>query len=355
MDKRVRTIIGTWLAIGCVMVFFQVIIGGVTRLTGSGLSITKWDIVTGVIPPLNHEKWEAAFEQYKNTPQYQQINQDMQLNEFQFIYFWEYFHRLWARTMGLVFLIPFLYFYSKKWLPRDLLFKLGIVVLWGGLIGLLGWIMVASGLDKRPYVAPIKLTIHLTPAMCLLGYLGYLTLYVFFGTKKKVAAPPSTLKMIKAVLLFLIVQLFLGGIVSGMKAGLAFPTWPTMNGEWVPDVLFHGEKTLDGITQFSFQATWGQALIQLLHRSVAYLLIAAIFFFFYKNYRLQGDAMWNWSLKLYPVTVCLQALIGIITVTNCIGHIPVFYGVLHQAGAMLLLMHTILLWFQLPSKNMESA
>ncbi|MFN8277477.1 MAG: COX15/CtaA family protein [Chitinophagales bacterium] len=351
MEKKVRRMIGTWLLIGCVMVFFQVIIGGVTRLTGSGLSITKWEIVTGVVPPLNGDDWQQEFVKYQHTPQYQQINQDMTLGEFQFIYFWEYFHRLWARTMGLVFLFPFLFFLYKNWVSPELLWKLGIVVIWGGCIGLLGWIMVASGLEQRPYVAPLKLTIHLTPALCLFGYLVYLTLYVFRGDAPKVAVPTSVRGLLLGILGVLVVQLFLGGIVSGMKAGLAFPSWPKMHGEWLPSVLFNGEKTLDGITQFSFQAVWGQALIQVLHRTVAYTLVVLIGWFFFRAYKIEGGGWWHYSVQLYPATVCLQALIGIITVTNCIGHIPVFYGVLHQAGAMLLLAHTVLLVFQVRSSQ----
>ena len=150
-----------WLLTGVFMLFVQIIVGGITRLTGSGLSITKWEIITGTIPPLNAVQWDAAFDLYQATPQYQKINQGMSLAEFKFIYFWEYIHRLWARAMGFVFLIPFIYFAIKGWIDRKLMKNLGIVVLLAALAASFGWIMVNSGLKDRPWVNAYKLAVHL--------------------------------------------------------------------------------------------------------------------------------------------------------------------------------------------------
>ena len=167
-----KTPVKIWLVIGLVMIFFQIIIGGITRLTGSGLSITKWEIETGAIPPLNHDQWQDEFELYKRTPQYQKINQGMDLSRFKWIYFWEYLHRLWARSMGFVFLIPLVIFWLKgylgvKGLKKDLL----IVFLLAALVGMFGWIMVGSGLVERPWVNAYKLSIHL--GLALITVLNY--------------------------------------------------------------------------------------------------------------------------------------------------------------------------------------
>jgi cytochrome c oxidase assembly protein subunit 15 len=157
MPPIARKIIGIWLIAGCCMVFFQVIIGGVTRLTGSGLSITKWDIVMGAIPPISGLQWQVEFSRYRQTPQYQQVNQDMTLSEFKFIYFWEFFHRLNARFMGVVFLIGLGYFIYQRWINRDLLIKLSILFVLGALIGTLGWIMVMSGLFNNTTIFFLRL------------------------------------------------------------------------------------------------------------------------------------------------------------------------------------------------------
>ena len=162
-----------WLAAGLLMVFVQILVGGVTRLTGSGLSITRWEIVTGTIPPLNEVQWEEAFDLYKLTPQYQKINQGMEMSEFKYIFFWEYFHRLWARTMGFVFLIPFLFFLWKGSIRKETLRNLGVVVSLAAAAALFGWIMVASGLINRPWVNAYKLTFHLGLGISLFIYLFY--------------------------------------------------------------------------------------------------------------------------------------------------------------------------------------
>ena len=174
-----------WLCIGLFMVFMQIIIGGITRLTGSGLSITKWEIVTGTFPPLTEEAWHVEFDLYKETPQYQKINRNMNLSKFKFIYFWEYFHRVWARSMGFIFLFPFLYFWKKGYLDHTLKKRLGITVGIAAIVAVFGWIMVASGLVNRPWVNAYKLTWHLSLALILYGYLFYV-IYNVINRKKKV-------------------------------------------------------------------------------------------------------------------------------------------------------------------------
>ena len=179
---KYNRIVKAWLIIGIIMLFFQIIIGGVTRITGSGLSITKWEIVTGTFPPLTESKWQEEFDAYKKTPQYQKINKGMMLgsvfdsSSFKFIYFWEYFHRLWARLMGFVFVIPLLFFYVKKWVDKKLLVKLSYVFLGATLAAFFGWIMVASGLKERPWVNAYNLSLHLGIALLTLGFLLHASL-----------------------------------------------------------------------------------------------------------------------------------------------------------------------------------
>jgi cytochrome c oxidase assembly protein subunit 15 len=350
-NETARKWIGIWLLTGCIMVFFQVIVGGVTRLTESGLSITEWKPVKGIVPPLNESEWQVEFELYQKVTQFKTINQTMTLDEFKWIYFWEYFHRFWARFMGFVFIIPFSFFLYKKWFTRDLMMKTIPLFVWGGVIGVYGWIMVSNGL-KGMYVPPIHLSIHLLLALSLFGYLVWLTTYVFRSGSEYVLNERKDLRTTLHVILgLLFIQIFLGGIVSGMKAGLAANTWPDINGEWIPAALWTFSPSTAGFTEYNAQDFWGRIFIQFLHRSTAYALVVMVLFFFFKSLRATEDKTVKNSLWLFPVSVLLQAVIGIVTVINCTGQIPVFYGVLHQAGAMLLIANSVFILFHLRSNN----
>lgn len=351
MPSSARKWIGLWLIAGCLMVFAQVIIGGVTRLTGSGLSITKWDIVVGAIPPLTEVSWTTEFAKYQQTPQYQQINQDMTLSEFKFIYFWEFFHRNNARLMGIVFFAGLFFFIIKGWVNKDLALRLAFVLLWGVLIATLGWIMVASGLIDKPYVSPVKLSMHLTTALVILANLVWLTLYVLRDRKQYGVYAPKQKRIALAVMILLFIQIILGGILSGAKAGMAYPTWPTMNGQWIPSALTRLPVRWDGILYYDASAYWEQTFIQFVHRCTAYLLVMAIVWFFFQLRGLSKDKVFNRGVSLFPLAVLLQATIGIITVLHCIGHIPILWGVLHQAGAMLLLANTTFIYYHLTASK----
>ena len=352
MIPAARKIIGTWLLIGCAMVFFQVIVGGVTRLTESGLSITEWKPVKGIVPPLNAEEWNAEFELYKQKVQYKVVNEGMSVDEFKWIYFWEYFHRFWARFMGFVFIIPFAFFVWKKWFDSQTIKQIGVLFLWGGLIGVYGWIMVKSGLTGV-YVPPVHLSIHLLLALSMFGYLVYMTVSVLRGEegeRVEVKGQNTLYKLSVVILTVLFIQIFFGGIVSGMKAGLAYPTWPDMNGEIVPAALFNEHATTVGFTNYNAQDHWGRTLIQVLHRFTAYLLVALVVYFYFNSRNVTTDKVFAAGLNLFPFTVLLQAVIGIVTVINCVGHIPVTLGVLHQVGAMLLIANTVFILFHLRPK-----
>ena len=334
--KNKRAVV-LWLWCGVVMIFVQIVLGGITRLTGSGLSITKWEIVTGTIPPLNAKEWNEAFDLYKHTPQFQKINTGITLDEFKFIYFWEYLHRLWARSIGFVFLFPFIFFAAKGWLTKKLYTDLGIAVLLGALVAAFGWIMVASGLIERPWVSGYKLTIHLNLALLLFSWL----LWVAIGDQERIYS--QDLKKITNVLtMVIIVQFLLGGLMSGMKAGLYYPTWPDMHGEFFPKILIDKDIwTYDRVIHYERGPIPG--IVQFLHRMTAYgiLLITAILYWKSKKKPFSNTIIKPVGIML--LLVIAQVVLGIFTVINCLGKIPLVLGVIHQITAILILSNLVYL------------
>lgn len=341
-----------WLIIGVVMILVQVVVGGITRLTGSGLSITKWEIVTGTLPPLNAQEWEEAFDLYKATPQYKKINEGMSMSQFKFIFFWEYIHRLWARLMGLVFAIPFVFFWLRGYFDKALIKRLIIVVLLAAVVASFGWIMVASGLMERPWVNAYKLTMHLSLAVILYSYLLWTTFKVVQPTKKVIHN--KVLKIGNYGLIFLVgLQIIFGGIMSGMKAGLFYPTWPDMNGVFIPEMILNPVNwTVENFVQYDDSAFMA-ALIHVLHRSTAYLLTITCLWFFVKAKNSDISRPFYLGIFLLVTMLVIQVLLGIFTVVNCVGTVPVGLGVLHQAGALLLLSIVLFLHFQFTKNRLK--
>jgi len=346
-DKWVRY----WLILGCVLVFFQVVIGGITRISGSGLSITKWEIVTGTLPPLNAEAWNSEFDLYKETPQYEKINDGMSLSEFKFIYFWEYFHRLWARGMGFAFLFPFLFFLFKKRIDSRLIKLLGFVILAAVLAASMGWIMVASGLIERPWVNAYKLAIHLSVAFLTYGILLWTT-FVSFWPKRTVniKISDSFRRGIKIFFGFLLIQLFFGGVMSGMRAGLVFPTWPDMMGSYIPSDIFDSKNwSYESFNNYD-KNTFVPALMHFIHRGLAYLLFGFGIFLFIRS-KTENQIAFKTPMLLFISLLFAQVILGILTVINCVGSIPLLLGVLHQAFALLLLSIVLYLLFVTTKKQ----
>lgn len=354
-QNKIPRIVGIWLLIGVIMVFMQVVIGGITRLTDSGLSITEWNIIKGTLPPLTDVQWQDAFKKYQDhTEQFEAIHADMSLGEFKVIYFWEYFHRLWARIMGFVFLIPFLIFWRKKWLPKALMRDLGLVVGLAALAAVFGWIMVKSGLDAKEYiwVDAYKLTIHLSIAIALLS--------VLFWTFLK-AIQPLTFddhnkrlrKFAWRITFVVVLQLVLGGLMSGMKAGLVAPHFPHMavaqDGTWlwISEVLFEKQQWTWGNLFRYYDNPFAPALVQLLHRGTAYILCILIPVFFLTAIRLKAAKPLRIGNYVLLVVLLLQVTLGIFTVMYS-GNPDVFptLGVLHQAGGMLLIMSILFVSYQ---------
>jgi cytochrome c oxidase assembly protein subunit 15 len=330
-----------WLILGLVMLVGQVILGGITRLTGSGLSITKWEVITGVIPPLNHSSWVHEFELYKQTPQFHKLNASFTLHDFKFIYFWEYFHRLWVRALGFIFLIPFLIFIVKKQINLYLIKRLAVVILLTILTASAGWIMVLSGFINRPWVNAYKLTLHFILAILVISAMIKTIADVYnYGMKVKLKEH----KFVVIVVGIAFVQMIFAGLMSGMKAGLYYPSWPDMNGEFIPEVLKNANNwnfaNLGNYDSFLF----APALIQFMHRFLAYLLAILTCFMFYKLRNLINVNQKKWIL--FPIfLVLVQVILGILTVLNVQGKIPLILGVTHQLVGLLYFMSLLFLLF----------
>jgi heme a synthase len=337
-----------WLIIGLVMLLGQVILGGITRLTGSGLSITKWDVVTGVIPPMNEKEWIEAFDLYKETPQYHKINSTFDLDQFKYIYFWEFFHRFWVRALGLVFLFPFLYFIFSKKIDRQLVKRLGLVILFTLLTASAGWIMVQSGLVNRPWVNAYKLTLHFILASLTISVLVWIIadVYKYGGDIRRV---PKKFTIWLITLTF--IQLIFAGLMSGMKAGLYYPTWPDMNGQIVPNVLIEGENwKWENLTNYD-SYLFAPALIQFIHRAFAYLLwVLTIILFFKYNQKL--PRLSNYWLRIVFILINLQVILGILTLLNIKGaEIPLYFGVAHQLVGLLFFIGLLFFYYSLRNKK----
>lgn len=324
-----------WLVVGLVMVIGQIVIGGITRLTESGLSITEWDILGGAIPPLNAADWQVEFEKYQASPQYEKIFADISMADFKFIYFWEWFHRQWARIMGLVFVVGFVVFWRRGWLDRALMRRLGIVVLLAATAASFGWIMVASGLIDRPWVNAYKLTLHLSLGLTLFAYLLWTTLKVI--QPRTVSFPQSGLNKLRWTLNgVLIIQLLLGGVMSGARAALPYPTWPDMNGKLIPNVLTDASAwTVDNLVYYE-ASLFQPALFQFLHRGTAYTLLILALYFVYRCWKEINSPLLRRSNALLITLLVIQAILGIATVVSSIGQVPVGLGVAHQFTAILL-------------------
>lgn len=326
-----------WLFAGIVLIFFQVVIGGITRLTGSGLSITKWEIVTGTLPPMNDNDWNKEFDLYKETPQYKKINEGLSLSDFKFIYFWEYFHRLWARMMGFIFIIPFVFFFARGYFNPPLIRRLGIIFLLAATVAVFGWIMVASGLVERPWVNAYKLSMHLGLALITFGYLLWTYFLVQDANKPMINYNAKLHRLGVWLCIFIVIQIFTGALVSGMRAALVYPSWPDMNGVYLPAILLQAENW----NAVNFSAYDGSAfmpaLVQFIHRNSAYLIVIYVIYFLWKVLSHEKTTVVRNTAVVIGLIVAVQVTLGIITLILSKGQIPVLWGVAHQGVAILLL------------------
>ncbi len=329
------------------MLIGQVVLGGITRLTGSGLSITSWDIITGVIPPLNKQEWLEAFELYKKTPQFYKINASFTLKDFKFIFFWEYFHRLWARLLGVVFLIPFIFFTLKKIINWYLIKRLMLVVFLTALTASAGWIMVQSGLIDRPWVNAYKLTLHFMLAILTIAAMVK-TLADVYQLENR--SNKNQNKFVAILLVITFFQLIFAGLMSGMKAGLYFPSWPSMNGKFIPEVLSNiNNWSLHNLTNYdSFE--FAPALVQFIHRLLAYIILIATIYYYYKKRNNLYTRAIKWLTTTYMLAI-IQVVLGILTLIKIKTGIPLFLGILHQLTGLLFFISLLFLYFSLRKKT----
>lgn len=323
--------VAIWLYVGAGMIIVQVLLGGITRLTGSGLSITEWQPILGTLPPMTQQAWQDAFEKYQQIAQYKYINSHFSLEDFKSIYFWEWFHRDWARLMGVVFLIPFVYFLIKKKIGRSMVHPMIILFLLGGLQGIIGWVMVQSGIGTDLiYVSHIRLAIHFIAALILLCYVIWFALKITVP-RSRLTYAPDLKKLNIWLLVLLALQLVYGAFMAGTHAALAAPTWPSINGMWLP-----GQYML---TQGSFVSdiTHNLISIQFIHRNLAYFITVLLFFWTFRVSRSsKGSSLYK--MRYVPLTLVLvQVLLGILALLNSIGETKLFYSILHQFFGILLL------------------
>ena len=346
-DHKSRAV-ANWLLLGVIMTVIQIALGGITRLTGSGLSITEWDVVTGALPPMSEAHWQELFAKYKTTPQFQLLNFDFTISNFKFIFFWEWFHRLWARTIGLVFAIGFIYFLVKKYFKPSMIKPLLVLFFLGALQGAIGWIMVASGLEgDAVYVKPTRLALHFVFALGLLSYTYWFALSLKANTiQKSAVSPEGQVRLIKArkwawvVIVILFFQLIYGALMAGHKAANVASTWPTINGQWIPMGLTSKDS-------FLLNAVNNTIWIHFVHRGIAYLLLAIIIYWVLQMKQIKSISFWE-QVKMLPLLiVCIQVLLGILTILLSAHIVPgVWAGFewsaqLHQLVGMLLLLSVV--------------
>ena len=312
----------------------MVVIGGITRLTGSGLSITEWKVVTGTIPPFSDEAWQKEFEGYQQTPQFKLLNSAFSVSDFKNIYWWEYIHRLLGRIIGIVFLIPFLWFWMKKKLPDGFMKKAIVLFALGGLQGFLGWFMVKSGLSENVHVSHYRLAIHLISAFTVFGFTFWYALDLFYVPTLKGENAKSPFRNLGLILFSVVVlQIIYGAFVAGLKAGYGYPTWPKMGDEWFPyDIV-----ALEPIWKNFFE---GHAGTQFIHRYFAYVVVIIVGILFYRSRKLEITQGQRKIINALGIIVLAQFTLGVLTL---LYGVPIVIAVLHQTGAFFLFATTLLL------------
>lgn len=328
MDIKKNRPVAIWLFIGAGMIVVQILLGGITRLTGSGLSITEWKPILGALPPMNEHDWKIAFEKYQEIAQYKYIHNYFTLQDFKFIYFWEWLHRNWARFMGIVFIVPFAYFIYKKRIGRSMLWPMVILFILGALQGLVGWIMVASGVGTDlVYVSHIRLAVHFIAALLLLVYVVWFALKISVPEFKK-SHIPSIRNFTWLLLIVLTVQLIYGAFMAGTHAAKSAITWPSINGKFIPDMneggIFHNLLA-----------------IQFIHRGLAYVFTVLIILYTIRLYR-QSKGSFLYKMRNWPLAITLiQVVLGIFTLANYLTPYKLWLGIAHQFTGMVLLVSLV--------------
>ncbi|MCH7879625.1 MAG: COX15/CtaA family protein [candidate division Zixibacteria bacterium] len=341
MMRNHRTLI-IWLSIVLVTIAAMVTVGGVTRLTHSGLSMVEWKPLLGTLPPITHDDWSEKFDMYKRFPEYQKLNSSMTLSEFKSIFWWEYTHRLLGRLIGVIFLVPWLYFWIKKKVPAGYNRKFAFLFVLGGLQGLLGWYLVTSGLVDNPFVSHYRLAAHLALAFFLFGATLWIILLLRGVEQTRLQAPG--LKALSWLALGLIsLQIIYGAFTAGLKAGFVLNTFPLMNGQLIPtDLIFNGP--------FWRSAVEDVFTVQFIHRALGWLVVLGILslWFYARRFRLTTDQ--RLGIHCLAIAVVLQFILGVLTL---IYAVPLTLAAAHQAGALALFGSSVLTAFLFTGKKIS--
>ncbi|WP_417867164.1 COX15/CtaA family protein [Xanthomarina gelatinilytica] len=315
-----------WLLTGCILIFIMVVVGGITRLTDSGLSISNYKLITGTIPPIGEAEWQEAFELYQQYPEYQKLHSHFTLEDFKGIYFWEWLHRVIGRLIGLVFIFPFIYFLITKQLTKKTIKKCLVLLVLGGFQGFLGWYMVKSGLVDMPDVSHFRLAAHLTTAFLTFAATLWVALDLMYPNKKIIDKKFRNLIIVSY--LTLIFQIVYGAFVAGLKAGLLHNHWPFMNeGKFMHETVYILEPFYKNLIE-------NPSGIQFIHRTFAYVVVVFILIIWYQGKKMSLTKLQNKALDALFILVFVQFLLGVLTI---IYQVPLWLGVAHQVGAFFLL------------------
>ncbi|MCP4976976.1 MAG: heme A synthase [Maribacter sp.] len=316
-----------WLFTGCFLIFIMILVGGITRLTHSGLSISNYNLISGTIPPLNNEEWQEAFDLYKQFPEYQKINYHFTLSDFKTIFFWEWLHRFIGRFIGIVFILPFAYFLIQKKLTKITIKKCLILLSLGAFQGSLGWYMVKSGLINRPDVSHYRLAAHLLTAFLTCAYSFWVALDLIYPQKNQ--AIPELRNILRVTLFILILQIIWGAFVAGLDAGFIHNSWPFMSdGKLVHETVYiEQQPVLKNFIE-------GKSGVQFIHRYLAYAVVGLIVFIGFKSKSINTTGHQALGIQSLIVLVILQFVLGVFTLLLAV---PLWLGIAHQVVAFLLL------------------
>ena len=325
MYKSENFQISLWLVSLMSIILLMIIVGGLTRLTESGLSMVDWRLFMGTIPPLSHGDWLKVFEDYKQYPEYQIKNINMTLSEFKYIFWWEYGHRVLGRLIGIIFIIPFIYFALKKYFSNEELYSYSFLLFLGGAQGIIGWWMVKSGLDVNPYVSHLRLAVHLIIAQIILSLIAYLFLKrLDIGIYKNNFSSHKTFFIFFNIIIFFTV--IYGAFMAGLDAGKSFNTWPKMGDNYIPENLIFIEDRLFGFFDNS-------VFIHFFHRALAYLSFLTILYMCFKHFKGIENNYQKIHFLIVLFLVIIQLIIGVFVV---LSNVQVSLGSIHQIIGTLL-------------------
>ena len=333
-NEKINNLFYLWLLISFCLLLMIVVVGGLTRLTNSGLSITEWELFKGVLPPLNLEKWNEYFSLYKNIPQYEILNQGMTLKEFKVIFYWEYFHRILARLIGIFFIVPLIYFQfiaklKSKYLPTCYLILFLIIIQ-----GIVGWYMVKSGLINNVTVSHYRLSLHLSIAFIIISFIFWILLNLRNKTSISIFKVNRNSFIFYFFIILLLIQIVLGAFVSGLDAGKLYQTWPLMNQSYFP------EDTKINIIKDFFQFD-NHGLVQFYHRNAAYLIVVYFLFIGFYIFNKKISSLYK-SFFLVSVFLIIQIFLGIFTL---ISGLNIYLAASHQIFSLILILSTINLYY----------